>query len=166
MVASGVSAITRGPQSKVIDGANRGVSLTDADRFYLDGQRLVLVAGIHGAPNSEYRTEIDSITRIVANGSAGSGPASFTVYTKAGLVLQFGQTADSALDAMSSGAGEAALLPRRKGLVACQSHHRHHGPFMTFEYEEDAVQGSHRPHRINYTTAAAESPVRVASFRV
>ena len=162
---SGVSAITRGPQSKVIDGANRGASLTAADRFYLDGQRLVLVAGIHGAPNSEYRTEIDSISRIVANGSAGSGPASFTVYTKAGLILQFGQTADSALDAMSSGAGEAAPTPRAEKV----SWHVNRitdttGSFMTFEYEEDAVQGSHRLHRINYTGNGGIAPYASLRF--
>ncbi len=62
------------------------------DRYCMDGQRLVLVSGTYGAAGSEYRTELDSFSRIVASGTAGNGVASFTVQTKAGLTMEYGNT--------------------------------------------------------------------------
>jgi RHS repeat-associated protein len=162
---SGIPAITRGPQTKPIDGINRGVTLTASDRFYMDGQRLLVVSGVYGVAGSEYRTELDSISRIVANGSAGTGPASFTVHTKAGLILQFGQTPDSARDAMMSGNGEAGPVPRAEKI----SWHVNRitdtkGSFMTFEYEEDVVNGTHRLVRINYTGNGGVAPYASLRF--
>lgn len=40
----GASAITRCPQTRATDGAYGAVNLNTADRFCLDGQRLILVS--------------------------------------------------------------------------------------------------------------------------
>lgn len=99
----GASAITRCPQTRATDGAYGAVNLNTADRFCLDGQRLILVSGSYGAAGSEYRTEYDQFLRITANGAAGgnaaNGPESFTARTKDGQVWQFGTTADSRIEA-------------------------------------------------------------------
>ena len=68
----GLSAITRCPASIVQDGFKGGINYDGNDRFCLDGQRLVLVAGSYGADGAEYRTETESYTRVVSYGSAGS----------------------------------------------------------------------------------------------
>lgn len=96
---SGLSVIHRCPKTVAQDGVKGGVNLDANDRFCLDGQRLVAVSGTYGAANSEYRTEIESFSRIKANGSAGTGPASFTVETKDGKTLEYGVTADSRIEA-------------------------------------------------------------------
>jgi hypothetical protein len=44
----------------VQDGFKCGITLTDNDRYCLDGQRLVAVKEAYGADGSEYRTETES----------------------------------------------------------------------------------------------------------
>ncbi len=97
----GQSAISRCAQTLEQDGpgALRGITLTVADRFCLDGRRLMLVSGTYGAAGSEYRTEIESFAKVVANGSAGAGPASFTVWRRDGTVTEYGNSADSRIEA-------------------------------------------------------------------
>ncbi len=93
----GVSFITRCPRTWTQDGTRAPVTLTTADRFCLDGERLVLAdAGKpYGADGAEYRTERDSFARITSLGVAGSGPASFKVEAKSGLFSEYGATSDS-----------------------------------------------------------------------
>jgi hypothetical protein len=54
---SGLSAIYRCPATLLQDGFDGGVNYDANDRFCLDGQRLVAVAGAYGAHGTEYRTE-------------------------------------------------------------------------------------------------------------
>lgn len=152
----GISSITRGPQTKTIDGVNKGVTLTGDDRFYLDGQRLIAISGTYGAANSEYRTELDSITKVVALGSAGSGPASFKAWTKAGLIIEFGNTADSAFDAF----GESEKIHWRVNRISDTA-----GNYMDFVYAGD-VSGDHhhRLSRINYTGNGSVAPYASLRF--
>lgn len=92
---SGLSAISRGPQSALVDGAITGVNFSASDRFFLDGQRLILVSGTYGSPDSEYRTEVDSFSRIVARQATGTGPTYFEVWTKSGLKLEYGNNSNA-----------------------------------------------------------------------
>lgn len=91
---SGLSAITRCPQTKAQDGASAvlGINYASSDRFCLDGQRLMVIAGTHGATGSEYRTEIEAYSKVVAEAVSGvaSAPAKFTVKTQAGLTMEYG----------------------------------------------------------------------------
>ena len=54
-----------------------------------------LADGPDGSRGSEYRTELDSLTKVVAQGFLGSGPQWFEVWTKAGQRLEYGRTDDA-----------------------------------------------------------------------
>ncbi len=71
-----------------------------ADRFCLDGQRLVVANHVvYEAPNAEYRTEIESFARIRAiAGTSTNGPAYFTVEAADGRIYEYGATNDSRID--------------------------------------------------------------------
>lgn len=99
---SGLSSITRGPQTIAVDGVNRAVSYTTSDRYYLDGQRLVVISGSYGANGAEYRTELDSFTKVISYGATTTGPGYFKAWTKSGLILEFGNTGDSAQNGPAS----------------------------------------------------------------
>ena len=66
------SRITRCPQNYSQDGQIRAVDYSAEDRFCLDGNRLVAVAGSYGADGTEYRTETDAFSRIISHGAAGA----------------------------------------------------------------------------------------------
>jgi hypothetical protein len=157
---SGLSSITRCAATRAQDGAKGGVNLDANDKFCLDGQRLMLVpgTGTYGTAGSEYRTEIDSFSKIVANGSAGSGPASFTVKTKSGLTMEYGNTADSRIEAVkinanatwTSGTARAWAQNKITDLA---------GNYLTATYDEDTVNGTYYPARIDYTGNATSVPL-------
>ena len=94
----GLSAITRCPQTQAQDGVRGSVNYDSNDRFCLEGQRLIVVSGIYGADGAEYRTEIESYSRIVSYGTAGNGPAYFKVWSKSGQVMEYGVTNDSRIE--------------------------------------------------------------------
>lgn len=94
----GVSMIARcGKSIESGDGQNNGVTLTDEDRFCLDGQRLLLVSGTgaYGSNGAQYRTEIDSLVRVQSMDAAGSGPAWFKVWRPDGTISWHGAISDT-----------------------------------------------------------------------
>src|SRR4029453_9504762 len=96
----GLSAITRCARTMAQDGVRGGVSYDWNDRYCVDGRRLVLVSGAsYGADGAEYRTERESFSKVVSYGVVGNGPAWFKVWTKGGQVLEYGNTADSRIEA-------------------------------------------------------------------
>jgi Salmonella virulence plasmid 65kDa B protein/FG-GAP-like repeat/Insecticide toxin TcdB middle/N-terminal region len=101
---SGLPSIARCAQTFAQDGVRGAVTFTNGDRFCMDGQRLVAINGSYGADGTEYRTEVDSYSRIISHGTTGGGPTWFQVYTKAGQIMEFGHTADSMLQVSTNGA--------------------------------------------------------------
>tara|TARA_R110002060_G_scaffold880_3_gene2106 strand:+ start:4858 stop:11826 length:6969 start_codon:yes stop_codon:yes gene_type:complete len=87
---SGLSAISRCRQTQEQDGHVKSISLTNQDRFCLDGQKLLAVSGAYGGVGTEYRTEIDSKVRVISKGVAGDGPAYFTVERTDGSISYYG----------------------------------------------------------------------------
>jgi len=96
----GLSVITRGPSNMMLYGVNDNlgsfkgqdpVDFTSTDRFYLDGQRLISVSGTYGGDGTQYRTSIESFTKVVSHGSTGTGPERFEVTTRDGLVMEYGR---------------------------------------------------------------------------
>ncbi|MDR2907073.1 MAG: FG-GAP-like repeat-containing protein, partial [Bacteroidales bacterium] len=84
---SGLSAISRVGKDFYHDITEKtGITLTGADKFALDGQRLIQIQG-----TSYYDTEMASFSEIQYLG-ANSG---FTVKAKDGSTLYYGQTPDS-----------------------------------------------------------------------
>ncbi len=90
------SAISRGPTTYLQEGYVDGGNFTNQDKFYLDGNRLVLHSGTYGADNSEYRTQSESFNRIQLKGSGTS--AYFKVWNKAGRILYYGNTTGSKIN--------------------------------------------------------------------
>jgi hypothetical protein len=93
---AGPSSIARCGKTPRHDAGVRGtVTFSTADRFCLDGQRLLSDVATtdttYGAANTVYWAERESFSRITAVGSFATGvPAGFKVETKSGLVLEFG----------------------------------------------------------------------------
>jgi RHS repeat-associated protein len=96
---AGLSTIHRVPQNFYHEGRDDGVDLETTDRFALDGNRLILVSGGYGQDQSIYRTELETFTRVTANGASGTGPSWFKAETKDGRTIEYGNTVDSRVEA-------------------------------------------------------------------
>jgi RHS repeat-associated protein len=136
---SGLSTITRCNRTVAQDGAAGGVTLTMVDRFCLDGRQLKLVSGSYGTPGSVYATEVETFSRLVANGASGYGPESFTVTGRNGLVYEYGGTPDSRINA---GPGNATVrtwaLSRIRDRAAVSN-----GNAIAFGYVNDGQAGTY-----------------------
>ncbi len=89
----GLFQISRCAKSIITDGVN----YDDEDRYCLNGQRLIVVnGGVYGVNGTEYRTEIDSYSKIISTNTRGSGPAYFEVWTKDGLYKRYGYEGNGA----------------------------------------------------------------------
>ena len=140
---SGLPSIGRCPQTKAQDN-NRGAVKYDADdRFCMEGQRLILVTGTYGAPDSVYRTELEGFSDIVAKGTAGNGPAWFRVRTKTGQTMEFGRSANSKIFAQ----GTSTVRSWGVNQVFDKS-----GNYLTVTYQNNSsTSGEAYPTRIDYT---------------
>ena len=98
---SGMSQISHCRKDQHIDSDARGIKFDDQDRYCLDGSELVVVSGTYGGDGSEYRTDPDSMMKIVSLVATtdacgvGGGPTSFTVFSKDGRILHYGTSCDS-----------------------------------------------------------------------
>jgi RHS repeat-associated protein len=160
---AGLSTITRCNRTVAQDGAAASVSNTLSDRYCLDGQQLKLVSGSHGVAGAVYATEMETYSRIVANGAAGNGPASFTVTTKNGLIYEYGGTVDSRVYAGASTTIRAWALSRVRDRAGT-------GNAITLAYANEAqagayTNGTHRIASIAYpVTATGAGPFYRVDF--
>lgn len=150
----GLSAITRCPQTIAQDGQTRGVQLDANDRFCLDGQRLMVVnGGTYGAVGAEYRTEIESFSKVVSYGGTAGDPQYFKVWTKAGQIIEFGNedgTSHARVEAQGKTIASAWAVNKISDTV---------GNYIAFTYFEDNANGEHRIQRIDYTGNATNAVV-------
>jgi RHS repeat-associated protein len=152
---SGLSVISRCPATVAQDTFMDPVDFDAADRFCLDGERLMVIAGVYGANATEYRTEQNSFRRVISNGQAGTGPASFTVKTKSGLTFEYGGTDDSRIEAQ----GKTSVLFWAVNRISDTR-----GNYFTVTYTEE--YGEYRPERIDYTANDAASLELYASIEL
>ncbi len=139
---SGLTTISRIPATKAKDGFLDPVDFDGNDRFALGGERLVNIVGVYGGSGTQYRTEQESFARIISYGRSGDGPSFFRVWTKKGLYMEFGGTADSRIEAP----GTSSVLLWRVNRIVDRS-----GNYMTFRYIEDRATGESVPYRIDYS---------------
>lgn len=151
----GLSTIARCGRTLEQDGSKVSIEWQQTDRYCLDGQRLILVAGTHGTDGSEYRTETDGIARIRAHGQAGQGPAWFSVQTKAGQTIEYGNTADSRIEA--HGRAEALAWAQNRITDAV-------GNFIDYVYQEETAHTEYRIASIAYTGNGAIAPTNEVRF--
>lgn len=92
---SGLSMITRIGQSIYHNGGIKPVQLSTEDRFALDGTRLISKTGTYGASGATYGKELEDFATITSNGLFGGGPQWFSVVTKEGVTMEYGNSTDS-----------------------------------------------------------------------
>jgi Salmonella virulence plasmid 65kDa B protein/FG-GAP-like repeat len=168
---AGLSTIRRCPQTLLQDNARTGVTYTAADRFCLDGARLMLTSGFYGTNGAEYRTEIDGVTKVSAirdvthtwidqdGNTRTSTRDSFIVKTKDGLTMEYGRTADSNIISNLPDRTVDALLyiPPVTRLWAINRIYDSSGNTLKITYEQglnavDFPNGGFYPRRIDYTS--------------
>jgi RHS repeat-associated protein len=159
---SGLPAVTRCPRTFAQDGVHGGVNFDSNDKFCMEGQRLFLVSGAYGADGSQYRTEIDSYSKIIAHGTAGSGPAWFEVHTKAGQVIELGNTSDSrVLPVKADGSG--TMVTARAWAADKITDTK--GNYLAVHYTNDSANGQVYPTEVDYTgNAAGLTPYNAVKF--
>jgi len=101
---AGLSAITRCNKTVAQDTTAAPVALVTSDGYCLDGKRLRLTSGTYGTAGSTYQTEVADFSNVTANGTAGNGPAYFTVQGRDGLTYEYGYT-----DSNGNGANSEVL---------------------------------------------------------
>src|SRR5216684_3779681 len=152
----GLSAITRCPRTMAQDGVRGGINYDLNDRYCLDGQRLMLIAGAsYGADGAEYRTERESFAKIISYGVAGNGPAWFKVWTKGGQLIEYGNTADSRIEAQ----GKTTVRTWAVNKVSDTS-----GNYFTVTHTEDTTNGDYSPSRIDYTANGSTAAQEAVTF--
>ena len=161
---TGLSTISRCAATISQDGiaVNGSVNFDANDRFCMDGQRLMVVNGTYGSSGAEYRTERDSFSKVVSNGSAGtapvnSNPAYFIVKSKSGLTMEYGNTTDSRIEAQ--GRTDGAVRTWALDRVSDTS-----GNYMTITYTEDTTNGQYYPVRMDYTGNGGTAPNASVQF--
>jgi len=130
---SGLSSITRGRKNLQDDGIVQGVTLSDRDALFLDGQKLVLINESGG--KREYRTQVNNHSKIISEINT-DGDRVFTVRTKAGLRMEYRQPIKLA-------SGEALLWLCTRILDTLSN-------YIEFEYWVD-TGGEHAVKKISYT---------------
>jgi YD repeat-containing protein len=152
---SGLSSITRTTQTIYHDAQIYPVTLTNNDRFLLDGTRLILppseATSAYGAYGTTiYHTEIESFKLVTSYASSNNGPDYFTVLDKDGTMYEYGYTSDSKV--LASGNHNIVLT----WLLDKVTNNR--GNYMTFEYFNDN-NGNFYPISIQYTGNQNSSPI-------
>jgi len=120
----------------------------NTDRFCRDGLQLKLESGTYGQNGAKYRTEIETFARITSAGTAGNGPASFTVEQKDGLIYDYGTRTDSQIEAQ----GQSTVRTWALSTIRDRAGNR-----IEFYYNEDATHGSYQIARVEYTANSAAS---------
>ncbi len=141
----GLSVISRVTQDIYNDGQTMAVDGTYSDRFALDGKRLLVTSGSYGYSGSEYRTEREEFSKIVAYGTSGQGPLYFIVYTKSGLICEYGNSADSRVTLNGS-----SILYWKVNKITDR-----YGNYMNFNYISS--DDEHPIGEIDYTGNASQS---------
>ncbi|HTQ12961.1 MAG TPA: FG-GAP-like repeat-containing protein, partial [Rhizomicrobium sp.] len=145
---AGLASISRCPRSVADDGVHGSVNFDANDRFCLNGQKLTAVSGTYGADGTVYRQLSDNFARIVSHGTAGSGPAYFTAQLRNGIVLEFGNTSDSAFKPLKAdGSGVSSSVMQ----WALDKSTDIRGNYYTVTYTNDTTNSQIYVSRIDYT---------------
>ncbi|MGH8237576.1 MAG: FG-GAP-like repeat-containing protein, partial [Steroidobacteraceae bacterium] len=155
---SGLSEIRRCSRTWAQDLQARNVRNDSQDRFCLDGRKLRLFAGTYGANGAEYRTEIESFSRVRSyDASPTIGPGYFVVERNDGLKYEYGGTADSRIESVGQNVARAWALNKISD---------RYGNATLFTYSEDATNGAYRISSIQYTSNPDRSlsPAHVVNF--
>ena len=149
---SGLSSIYRCNLTFAQDGAPAAIALATTDGLCIDGKRLRLISGTQGSAGSTYQTEIADFSNVTANGTAGNGPASFTVQARNGWTYEYGNDSNGAnSQVLATGTSTASAWMLDK--VTDRA-----GNTMTISYQEadqnSNLEGMTVPQTISWTPSA------------
>jgi len=96
---NGLSAITRCRATQAQDGLIDAVDFDAHDRFCLDGEKLMAVEGEYEAEGTIYYTEQHTFQKMVSFLNPETNMPRFKAWTKTGLILEYGFTTDSSVEA-------------------------------------------------------------------
>ena len=151
------SEISRGRSLLARDDEVRSMELSANDRFYLDGKRLLRVAGSdYGKPGSVYRTEVDSFETIRAFGR-GDLIETFVVSDKYGRKLTFGKYLDETDGYQSSFSEDAGSLDPCASSYQLKRVEDAQGNYVEFHYTHEGF-GEWLLSRILYTGRPGAPP--------
>jgi len=140
---SGLSSITRCRKTLEQNGEIAGVKFDNTDRFCMNGQQLIAVSGVYGASGTEYRTEVESFTKVVSYGtSAAGGPNYFKVWDKSGQITEYGNPPVYIRNQQTSALYSYVWLVNKIS--------DRFGNEMTFTYTKNVDEGYHHISRIDY----------------
>ena len=147
---SGLSTITRCPQTIAQNGQVHGVDFSSDDRYCLDGQQLIAISGAYSAAGTEYRTEINNFSKIISAGQQAGEPEKFEVTAPNGMRLYYGYTDDSRIE---STGGTSSVRFWALSYVLDRFDNR-----MDIVYDEDSgTDSGFMPDRIEYTRNDSQS---------
>lgn len=154
----GLSRIHRCGKTVAQDGINDRIRFENSDRLCLDGQRLVLVNldltdANYWAANAEYRTEIDSFSRITAQ--QGDHGDYFKVESKDGRITTYGNSSDSNVrQVLDLATGTSAPTQKTAQAWAVDRSVDRAGNFVAYSYDHNLSTGEHLPDVIRYGSKA------------
>ena len=155
----GLPSIGRCPRTVAQDGTAGSINYDANDRFCLDEQRLIAISGIDGANGTEYRTEIETFSKVVSFGTAGTGPAWFEVRTKSGQIMQFGNSTDSRILAQGKTTARSWALNKVSDTK---------GNYFTVTYTNDTRQraGLSHTYRLHRQRRRGAHAVQLSALRL
>lgn len=140
----GLSSITRTGQTLYHDDNMTKVDFIN-DRYVMDGQRLMMVKGSgYGKNETEYKTEIDNMDKIVSYTSNDKSPEYFIVWKSDGTIWEYGTTTDSRVETKSD---NKKILKWMLARI-----YDRNGNAMTFTYNKNVDQGEAYIDNIQYTS--------------
>lgn len=148
---SAISSITRVNTTVFHNGYISDVKFDNTDKYMLDGNRL-----IYNSTANQYRTEMNPYSQIKMI-SPNTSSAYFEVRTKEGLIMEYGNTADSKLYAQGSQKSQVAFWMLNKVRDRM-------GNYYTYTYEKDDSKGEIRLKQIDYTGNGDFSPYCSVKF--
>ena len=166
------------------DGNPRPIVLADADRFCLDGQRLLsstaTCPAVSGMSGAALATELDSFSRVCAYAASGTatGPAFFTVQRKDGSTSWYGDRVSNTGGATRPDGYLEATSPLNPGAAISWAQTRFQdstGNYIDYLYNENpsgAGTGEQLIREIRYTgkvtlsgqSSAASAPYAKIQF--
>lgn len=144
---SGLSAITLAPKMYYYDEVSEAVELPQVlGPFNLDGKRLLIVNQNSSTNTIEYRTEVDEFKKIIAHTYSLATVTYFNVYSKSGLIYEYGNTENSKHYLKDEISGNKTKIAWYVNKISDRL-----GNYIEFEYYQDEINGELRIKEIRYT---------------